>query len=908
MPEFLKEFIITLKDRKDLDPFYQEMEGSSGSEFVPSRAVTCAGRRPISRNTHYLLTVEEAELLRQDPRVESVLLKPKEVKTEMHAAQTAAFHRGATTAVGQKNWGLYRAGLESNISGWGDGSNVEQTATINITGSGKNVDVVVVDEIAYPNHSEYSSRFNQYNWFSLDQTVRGTGATLATVARSSNTVTVTTATAHGLSDGAIVNVVCTSQPSFNATGVTITLLPSGDTTSTFRYSQVGADVTQTSATGYWRGVYVYDNYSGSNNHASHVTGIIAGNTQGWARDSNIYNLRHDAYGGDAGAYTPPEYLIDYIRAWHAQKSINPTIGRKNPTIVNCSWGMGVDLYGINNPFTGGLYSVVSKLNYRGAEVTAASLLGSAIEDVGANTPHDTGYSGVCNTSTRLQTLSTFQAGNRIETSSSTIATVSSISLNMGGRASLTLQGAPFNSDPFGYDANDDAVWRLTPPWLVTYLGATYGTGGTGGTYIFVSSNGGVFFGGSGYTGTEAGAGSPNVRKIWISGGDRSCQRLYVGTEGVAPNRTWRIRWEGHDAATGGAVNSPTILWEMTFYEATTNRIDLHVDQNAAYRGEFTPSQLAYYGITQEGTKIPYRNSSIDADIADAISEGIIFVSSAGNNFFKIDSSGGQDYNNSYVNNGITYYYHRGSTPGGSHSDMITVGGLSSSAGEYKIQSSNAGPKVDLYAPGENVISSVYNSLGDTGGASTVVVNSGQASLSISSIARNGSNVATITTSGAHDLVTGDIVTVACTTDNTFDTYSTAITVTGFNTFTYTNSGSTLSTTSGTGTITVGNLYQKYNGSSMAAAQVTGMLAVALETYPHWNQSQAKTYLMGYAKANKMTVTTGGYDDRTSLQGGANRVLYYFKERPSDGNIYPKINYQVRPSSGMVFPRNRIRRY
>lgn len=907
MPDFLKEFIITLKDRKDLDQFYQEMESPGSSGFLPTRSVTCIDRRPVSRNTHYLLTLEEAAELEKDPRIEAVLLKPKEVKTEMHASQTATFDRGAATAVGQKNWSLYRTGLENNISGWGDGSNVGQTATINLTGSGKNVDVVVLDEIAFPNHSEYSSRFNQYNWFQLDQTVRGAATTIATVARSSNTVTITTASPHGLTDGAIVNIVCTSAPSFNATGVTITLPPTGDTASTFRYTQTGADVSSTSATGYWRGVYVYDNYSGSNNHATHVTGIIAGTTQGWARDANIYNLRHDAYGGTAGDYTPPEYLVDYIRTWHSQKAVNPTIGRKNPTIVNCSWGMGVDLYGVNNPFTGGIYSVVSKLNYRGSVVTPESLLGGPIENVGANTPHDTGYSGVCNTTTRLQTLSVYQAGNRIETSSSTIATVSSLTLNMGGRTGLTEQGAPYSSDPFGYSTNDDAVWRLSPPWLVTFLGATYGSGGTGSNYIFVSSNGGVFFGGSGYTGVEAGASSPNVRKIWVSGGDRSCQRLYVGTEGVAPNRTWRIRWEGHDAATGGAVNSPTILWEMTFYEATTNRIDLHVDQNSAYRGEFTPTQLAYYGLMQEGSKVPYRNSSIDADITDAISEGIIFVSSAGNNYFKIDTATGQDYNNSYINNGVTYYYHRGATPGGSHSDMITVGALSSSAGEYKTQSSNAGPKVDLYAPGENVISSVYNSLGDNGGASTTTVNSGQASLSISSVARNASNVATITTTGAHDLVTGNIVSVSCS-DNTFDTYSSSITVTGFNTFTYSNTGSTVSTTSATGTITVGDLYQKYNGSSMSAAQVTGVLAIALETYPHWNQSQAKEYILAYAKTGKMTVSTGGYDDRNSLQGGANRVLFYYQERPAAGNTYPKINYQARPASGMLFPRNRIRRY
>ena len=912
MSEFLKEYVVTLKDRNDLDQFYQDIENYGSSGHVPERTVECINRRMISRNTHYLLTAEEAEKIKQDTRVEAVTLWAKEVQIELYSSQTATFDRGATPEVGQKNWALYRCGLESNVSGWGDGINVSQNTTINLTGSGKNVDVVVVDNIAYPDHAEYADRFNQFDWFSLDQTVRGTGSAIATVARSSGTVTITTTTAHGLSDGAIVNVVSSSHPSFNATGVTISLPPTGNITTTFRYSQAGAGVSEVAATGYWVGVYQYDNYSSSNNHATHVAGIIGGGTQGWARDAEIYNLRHDTGGFNPGTYTPSAYLIDYVRAWHAQKSINATTGKVNPTIVNCSWGMGVDIYGINNPYTGGIYSAVSKIYYRGSTITPESLLGGPVENITANTAHNTAFAGVYGTTavpgTLTGSLSLYQAGNRITTSSASIATITSRTLSMGGRTGLSDQGLPYSSATNGVDAYDDAIWRLTPPWDVTYLGATYGPTGTGSQYVYVSSNGGVFFGGSGYTGIDAGGNSPNVRKIWVCGGDRSCQRLYVGTEGVAPNRTWRIRWEGHDAPVGGILNAPTILWEMTFYEATTNQIDLHIDQNACFRGEFTPSQLAYYGIAQEGAKVPYRDATIDADIADAIDDGIIFVSAAGNNYFKIDVPTGTDYNNYYTNAGTNYYYHRGATPGASHSEMICVGAVNSSAGEYKTGPSNTGPRVDLYAPGENIMSTVYNSLGDPGGASTTVVNSGQASLSISNIARSGSNVATITTSGAHDLVNGDIVTVACITDNTFNTYSTAITVTGYNTFTYTNAGTLLSTTSATGTITVGNLYQKYNGTSMSAAQVSGVLATVLETYPFMTQAQARAYITRYAKTGKMTVSTGGYDDRTSLQGGNNKFLFYCQERPASGNTYPKVNYQVRPSTGMVYPRNRIRRY
>jgi hypothetical protein len=52
---------------------------------------------------------------------------------------------------------------------------------------------------------------------------------------------------------------------------------------------------------------------------------------------------------------------------------------------------------------------------------------------------------------------------------------------------------------------------------------------------------------------------------------------------------------------------------------------------------------------------------------------------------------------------------------------------------------------------------------------------------------------------------------------------------------------------------------------------------------------------------------GGYNDPGSLQGGANKILYFYKERPTEGPTFPKLNYQIRPTSGPIFPRTKIRR-
>ena len=83
------------------------------------------------------------------------------------------------------------------------------------------------------------------------------------------------------------------------------------------------------------------NYSyagGTSSHGTHVAGIAAGNTQGWARDANIYNMAfsNDAEGGN-GVSNWTSILFEYVRHFHNNKAINPATGRRNPTICNNSW-------------------------------------------------------------------------------------------------------------------------------------------------------------------------------------------------------------------------------------------------------------------------------------------------------------------------------------------------------------------------------------------------------------------------------------------------------------------------------------------------------------------------------------------------------------------------------------------
>ena len=273
----LKEYIVVVKNYEDLDDFCNDMESPEGTLHIPNRKVEVADLRPSSRSTHYMLTSTEANLLLQDPRVETVSLpfydKGDEIKPMVQYSDK--WNKSGNVSTDSKNWGLYRVYTGNTVSNWGYNGTGNTSGNVNITNSGRNVDVVICDGHINPNHPEFAvnpdgtggSRVIQYNWLQHNPAVTG-GAT---------------------------------------------------------------------------GTYVYDFLAGgefNNNHGTHVAGTACGNTQGWAIDCNIYNI-YPYTSGSVQADTNANwtyYVFDYIKQFHINKPINPVTNRKNPTIVNCSWG------------------------------------------------------------------------------------------------------------------------------------------------------------------------------------------------------------------------------------------------------------------------------------------------------------------------------------------------------------------------------------------------------------------------------------------------------------------------------------------------------------------------------------------------------------------------------------------
>ena len=449
----MNEYIVTCRSYEDLENLYDDMETPGGSLYIPDRAVDLVHRRAISRNTHYMLTEEEAAEIRNDERVIACerLAKDRGIVPDYLWTQTDDFNKTTGTFAGDdKNWGLYRVIEGDSVTNWGsDGTDEITNRTIVTTSSGKNVDVVIVDAHVNPDHPEFAvnpdgsggSRVNQFNWFQYNS-VLGYG-----------------------SNG------------------------------TYTYSTSGA--------------------SPNSNHGTHVAGTACGNTQGWARDANIYNM---AFSDTLSGVTDwDEKLWDYLRHFHANKAINPATGRRNPTITNHSWGYSYNQINL---------STLTSVRYRG---TVTSLSGTDAQK----------------------------------------------------KTDLEDNGVPVPAN----------------------------------TYLF---------------------------------------------------------------------------------------------------------------------RTPARVAAVDADLQDAINDGVIVISSAGNSYWNCDTSSGNDYDNYTSGSGGTVYHSRGSTPG-SADNVICVGSIGSKINEYKSNFSNWGERVDIWAPGSDIISAVYDSSSPPTSYNPIIADSRNSSYHLASI-------------------------------------------------------------------------------------------------------------------------------------------------------------------------------
>lgn len=895
----LQKYAVILHNREDLEDFYNDMETEGGSITIPDRAVEVDLRKPTSRVTYYMLTPEEAALVRNDSRVQEVEFDAGDIPVLHYRGARRGRHnrsvisrRRTTANATDMQWGLWRHTVNRNESDFNQ--NDERDTNIVFPYTGKNVDVVILDDQAWqPDHLEFldddgNSRVVNYNWWQH---------------------------AAEVGDGAHI----------------------GRT-----YNQRGTS---------------------ANFHNIHCAGTVAGRNEGWAKDANIYFFALQFGGNDPNNSISTELAYDYIRAFHNNKPINPATGRKNPTIVNNSWGYN----------SGSLSSTsIASINFDGTEHTPGGEIETSysglygaydrytqiVEQVGDPENQSlrfttSGTAGGTTTDRMVawpedwekipnQTYSFSQTDptdnyeitvltpcdvqqnsrivincnspdsyievTRIVNNGASIRTRlngPNIEYNLTGGFGFSRIGSTgevsirylvevfpadgdeldfdvawtvttgergqffgelteesgiqeFEEDDFNpspeFDASgsvvvlphtaiasvanltadtvpdagsaDDGYWNVSLPFNVNYLGESYNSVGVG-------TNSLIMFGGRSST-YRISRSTPSLPKIMLGASDRRGYVIYKGTEGEAPNRTFRIVWEGNDVYYRHDPGNPTMRWEVKFYEATPDTYDVIWDQNGAQTiaggGTFTNSQLQEFGLNTSGRHTA-QNAATDADVLDAIADGVIVVASAGNGRVPMYSAAHPYYNNyATMTNGSRRYYHRAQTPAhagtGTDDAVIVVGALDiahRNDKEQRVYFSNFGEAVDIHAAGHHIQSAMPDA-------------------SSRSKQDRGN----------------------------------------------------------------GNFYAKVSGTSMSGPQVCGMLACFMEKYPDMTQKQARELLSVISTEGDMYDDPAGtYDFANSLEGSPNRVLAYPEQRKDDKPSYPKI-HKGRPKSGVAYPRRQIK--
>lgn len=268
------EYIVSLRKGADINQFHSDMISDTGIQGIPNRAVEVVNLRPGLRNFHYMLTKNEAAMLRYNNDVLAVETNPDNnplIEHHNNAFQEGNFLKPDTSVwENYVNWGLMRCSNRTNIY---YNSNNPGINFVNYVLDGSEVDIVIMDSGVQLDHPEFmlpdgTSRVKAINW---------------------------------PQESTLTNI---EQPR------------------TF--------------------------YQDVDGHGTHVAGIAAGKTFGWAKGAHIYPM-HINLGADQSGVSISD-AFDLIYNWHIRKAV------KRPTVINMSWGVSSV---VNATLVGG--------NYRGTE-------------------------------------------------------------------------------------------------------------------------------------------------------------------------------------------------------------------------------------------------------------------------------------------------------------------------------------------------------------------------------------------------------------------------------------------------------------------------------------------------------------------------------------------------------------
>ena len=304
----------------------------SNEDGIPDRKVTCSDCKHHShtRGT-YLLTEEEADEIAKHPQVKWIELSPSDYRYSYPEPEpdtkrfrknvkiyrnltTSAFSISATSAEENRtNWATKRVGVTTNGKSWpnvtGNPAVINDDLSFSLTG--KNVDIIIHDSGIMQYHPEFldddgKSRVRDVildGPYYIDPSYFTSNS--YTYTKPDGRIGITTASAHSWWENS-----SNRSGSFSSVG-TISVPDAYTVANSLGIG--GTSHTMTSS------------------HGTGCAGLSAGRNFGLAFEANIWTISIFA---PADISTEASY--DALKIFHQNKP--ETAGRKNPTVVNGSWG------------------------------------------------------------------------------------------------------------------------------------------------------------------------------------------------------------------------------------------------------------------------------------------------------------------------------------------------------------------------------------------------------------------------------------------------------------------------------------------------------------------------------------------------------------------------------------------
>jgi len=327
-PDTQQAYTVCVKDAIDWKEIHDYIIEDNNIDNIPNRKIDCTSEMKCSpKRSVYEMSTAEADVLKNHPKVEWVLrshlyneyeIEQRKYDQEFDSHLTTdrfkypvRNRRDSSSGGGNPGgvldftqWGLWRHSNKFNVFG----PNSEVPSEVNYTLSGKDVDVVIMDTGVRWDHPEFLKP----------------GVTSVPDPTACEEYTrVRDILIHGASEYGI---------NWASEG----LIDPG-TSSLANYKVNSALMMEKG----------YPSYPYSiSYHGSHVAGTAAGNQFGHAFEGNIWSIAC-VDRSDCG-WSNPSDGFDYIKVWHKNKPINPKTGRRNPTVVNGSWGFRQFFTAANN--------------------------------------------------------------------------------------------------------------------------------------------------------------------------------------------------------------------------------------------------------------------------------------------------------------------------------------------------------------------------------------------------------------------------------------------------------------------------------------------------------------------------------------------------------------------------------